>query len=112
MRCDMRIAIISNRLPVTLQRNDQGLQIQRGPGGLVTALNPILRARGGLWIGWPGPVDAPLADVQEALQGYGRQAGYSLFAVQLSRDDVHGFYQGFCNEIIWPLFWKRARTAI
>ncbi len=50
-----RLIIVSNRLPVVLNKGANGdLQIEPGSGGLVTALAPVLKNRGGLWIGWPG----------------------------------------------------------
>ena len=54
---DHNLVIVSNRLPVVLQRTkDNGWAIQTGSGGLVTALAPVLRNRGGTWIGWTGVI--------------------------------------------------------
>jgi trehalose-6-phosphate synthase len=54
-RIDNRLVIVSNRLSVVLERGPDGRWRARpGSGGLVTALAPVLRDRGGLWIGWPG----------------------------------------------------------
>lgn len=61
-----RLVIVSNRLPIALARGDTGQwQVQPSPGGLVTALAPLLRERGGLWIGWPGTLEE--VDLDEAL---------------------------------------------
>ena len=50
-----RLVIVSNRLPVVLSRDNAGdWQLEPGSGGLVTAMAPVLRNRGGLWIGWTG----------------------------------------------------------
>ena len=50
-----RLIILSNRLPVVLSKTEEGTwQIEPASGGLVTALLPVLRDRGGHWIGWPG----------------------------------------------------------
>ena len=49
-----RLVIVSNRLPVVLQKRGGKWNAESGSGGLVTALLPVLRDRGGLWIGWPG----------------------------------------------------------
>ena len=52
---DSRLIIVSNRLPIVLEKGTTGLwSIRPGSGGLVTALAPVLRNRGGTWIGWLG----------------------------------------------------------
>ena len=48
------LLVISNRLPFTVSRTSRGLERQPSSGGLVTALKPVLEARGGTWVGWPG----------------------------------------------------------
>jgi len=100
-----RLVVVSNRLPVVLeQENGNGWRAQPGSGGLVTALLPVLRHRGGMWIGWPGTsVDDPVG-IKEALDGASKDAGYTLHSVPLNSEEVQKFYQGFSNEIIWPLF--------
>ncbi|HRV09703.1 MAG TPA: hypothetical protein P5568_14685, partial [Acidobacteriota bacterium] len=57
-----KLVIVSNRLPFRLHRRKSGdWRFEPGAGGLVTALAPILRNRGGTWVGWPGVTaeDAP-----------------------------------------------------
>jgi len=50
-----RLLIVSNRLPLRVVKEREGTwRLERGSGGLVTALAPVLRNRGGAWIGWPG----------------------------------------------------------
>ncbi len=104
MREDMvrRLVVVSNRLPVVLSSSDGNWRSEPGSGGLVTALAPVLRNRGGLWIGWPGT--AIEDGVQEALEQAVSDAGYSLVAVPLEAGEVNRYYRGFSNEIIWPLF--------
>ena len=98
-----RLVIVSNRLPVILTRGDEGeWQVEPGSGGLVTALAPILRDWGGLWIGWPGTVEK--GDLDNVLATGSEAAGYALTPVTLSEEEVNRYYLGFSNEIIWPLF--------
>ena len=99
-----RLIVVSNRLPVTFKRASSGAwSAQPGSGGLVTALLPVLRDRGGTWIGWPGAAgDEP--DFADALAAAGADAGYTLSAVPLDAGEVRDFYLGFSNEVIWPLF--------
>jgi len=97
-----RLVVVSNRLPIALEGQGDDLTITPGKGGLVTALAPVLRNRGGLWIGWSGATGDP--DLGALMRDFSRDAGYDLHTVPLSAEDVRGFYQGFSNEVIWPLF--------
>jgi trehalose 6-phosphate synthase len=99
-----RLVVVSNRLPFSFRRDARGRwRAEPGSGGLVTALLPVLRDRGGTWIGWPGAVGAS-GEFAPALAAAGRDAGYRLAGVSLDQADVQGFYHGFSNEVIWPLF--------
>jgi trehalose 6-phosphate synthase len=100
----MRIVIVSNRLPVVVENGEEGWRLKGGSGGLVSALAPVLRRRGGLWIGWPGSAGDESFDVDAALTDFGRREGYDLVPVPLTDEDRRGFYEGFSNQIIWPLF--------
>ncbi|MCG3136234.1 MAG: Trehalose-6-phosphate synthase [Phycisphaerae bacterium] len=100
----MRIIIASNRLPIVLERDSSGLQMRPGTGGLITALRPIMRRCGGIWVGWSGAVDIDAQDLQPLLQQFGQDEGYTLVHVPLTAQERDLFYAGFSNEIIWPLF--------
>lgn len=97
------LLVAANRLPVAMVRDAQGtLQLTRGSGGLVTALLPVVRDRGGTWVGWPGLcVDAEL---DRLLGRASRRSGFRLVPISLTDDERRGFYAGFSNEIVWPLF--------
>lgn len=98
-----RLIIVSNRLPIVLTKVREGeWQVQSGSGGLVTALAPVLRDGGGLWIGWPGTFEEVKPDELMAITG-GR-TGYDLKPVRLTPEEINGYYFGFSNEILWPLF--------
>lgn len=91
------LVIVANRLPVDqVVDGDGGVSWRRSPGGLVTALEPVLRANEGAWVGWPGGVDQQLgAFVSEGLH---------LVPVTLSAQEVEEFYEGFSNASLWPLY--------
>lgn len=98
------LIVVSNRLPLVLSKSDDGRYIARsGVGGLVTALLPVLRGRGGAWIGWHGATE-PVEDLDALLDQASSDAGYQLCPVALSQEEQKKFYYGFSNEIIWPLF--------
>ncbi|HYG64546.1 MAG TPA: trehalose-6-phosphate synthase [Thermoanaerobaculia bacterium] len=99
-----RLLVVSNRLPIVLQRKDSNWILKPGSGGLVSALAPVLSHRGGRWIGWPGMALEKGGAWKEVLaEGY-RERGYELVPVLLGEEEVKGFYEGFSNAILWPLF--------
>ncbi|MDD5759798.1 MAG: trehalose-6-phosphate synthase [Desulfobulbaceae bacterium] len=103
-----RLAVVSNRLSIVVGKGDDGeWSIKSGSGGLVTALGPVLRDRGGQWIGWLGStVCEGLGEDALArllLQG-AQETGYTLQPVDLTEEEVEKYYFGFSNEILWPLF--------
>ena len=97
-----RLVIISNRLPIVVKRSDKGYSVRPGSGGLVTALAPVLKHRGGLWIGWSGTEEG--IDLNDMLDKAALDIGYDLKLVDLTALEIENFYHGFANEIIWPLF--------
>lgn len=100
-----RLALVSNRLPVYVKKNEQNqYELVSGTGGLVTALAPILRNRRGVWIGWPGIDDVEKEKILSLLRTAEKSSGFSLEPTFLTKEEIHLFYDGFSNEIIWPLF--------
>ncbi len=98
-----RLIVVSNRLPVVIEAGDQeNFGVRPGSGGLVSALNPALQHRGGLWVGWPGMPASPL--VQSALKNVSEQTAIGLIAVELSAEEIDKYYVGFSNEVLWFLF--------
>jgi trehalose 6-phosphate synthase/phosphatase len=92
------IVIASNRLPFTLLRESTGRLAQRpSSGGLVTALEPVLRRRGGTWVGWPG-IET------EAGDEIPQPADYRVHPVAVSTEEADRYYDGFSNGTLWPLF--------
>ncbi len=99
-----RLVVVSNRLPYALEKGSTGAwKLKPGSGGLVTALLPVLRNRGGIWIGWPG-VHEEIPDSDKVFAEAARGAGYTLKPVPLTKEEVDNYYHGYSNESIWPLF--------
>ncbi len=87
--------VVSNRLPVD-RTDDEAEPWRRSPGGLVTALDPVMRRNDGAWVGWPGQAGVEIEPFEFD--------GLRLVPVALSADDIQLYYEGFSNDTIWPLY--------
>jgi trehalose 6-phosphate synthase/phosphatase len=97
-----RVLIVSNRLPIAVNRDAQSgqLRVTRSPGGLATGLSGIHARSGGLWIGWPGfGGDVTSEEEADLAQRYSE---LGVVPVPLSADEVDRYYEQFCNGILWP----------
>ncbi|MFH8250278.1 trehalose-6-phosphate synthase [Microbacterium sp. B2969] len=91
------LVVVANRLPVDrVSDADGGDGWRRSPGGLVTALEPVMRREDGAWVGWPGQPDLEVEPFEFE--------GTHLVPVALSADEVENYYEGFSNDTIWPLY--------
>ncbi|MFD1211813.1 trehalose-6-phosphate synthase [Arthrobacter sp. GCM10027362] len=86
--------VVSNRLPVDRVADGEGWR--RSPGGLVTALAPVMSSSEGAWVGWHGAPD-------ETVEPFEHEDTY-LVPVPLSEDEVELYYEGFSNATLWPLY--------
>ena len=100
---DADFIVVANRLPIDMERLPDGtISWKRSPGGLVTAMEPLLRRRRGAWIGWPGVIDDE-ADVSDDLEPI-VEDGLRMYPVPLTAADVEEYYEGFSNATLWPLY--------
>ncbi len=97
-----KLLVVSNRLPITVEKVGDNYKVNASSGGLVTALDSVLRKHGGIWMGWAG--SGTTEELAKTIELASIQHPYRLEAVPLSEQDVANFYQGFSNEIVWPLF--------
>jgi len=89
--------VVANRLPVDITvAADGSLSWERSPGGLVTALAPIMQKNDGAWVGWSGQPGFE----HEPFDGEGMR----LWPVTLSEDEIAAYYEGFSNGTLWPLY--------
>ncbi|GAA0596913.1 trehalose-6-phosphate synthase [Kribbella sandramycini] len=89
--------MVANRLPVDrIEMPDGSTAWRRSPGGLVTALHPVMQAHDGAWIGWTGSAD-------EKVDPFDND-GMHLVPVMLTAEDVELYYEGFSNATLWPLY--------
>ena len=89
---DRPLVVVANRLPVSRGRDGW----HASSGGLVTALRPVIDEVEGAWVGW----DDDAASVPSRVDGF----ACDLHPVTLSPEEVHGYYHGFSNRTLWPLF--------
>ena len=98
-----RLIIVSNRLPLTLWKADGHWTTERSSGGLASAMNPILRRNGGDWIGWAGAGgEEDQEERRSVLQDWAQKE--QCFAVELPEEIATGFYEGYSNQTLWPVF--------
>lgn len=96
----MRLIIIANRLPVKLTRSDGKYVPRRSEGGLATGLASLSDQMETHWIGWPG---ACITDPADQIRVTGLLAKHNFHPVYLSAEQIEEYYEGYCNNIIWPL---------
>jgi trehalose 6-phosphate synthase len=99
-----RLFVVSNREPYSHSRQHGALEVIVPASGLVTALEPILRACEGTWIAHgSGDADREVVDRHDRLRVPPEEPRYALRRVWLSKEEEEGYYYGLANEGIWPL---------
>jgi len=98
------IIVVSNREPYIHQRRGDRIEVQRPASGLVTALEPIMRACSGTWIAHgSGSADREVVDKHDRVAVPPEHPAYQIRRVWLSPEEEAGYYYGFANEGLWPL---------
>ncbi len=115
MSDDAPLVVVSNRLPYDIPRGPSRRGPRRNVSGLVSALEPVLRSRGGSWIGWDGVAlssneAAARAEIRSIL--IGADPEFNLDGVALSEREVGSYYHGFANRALWPLFHDFTSQAV
>jgi trehalose 6-phosphate synthase len=98
--------VVANRLPVDEVTTPGGRSWRRSPGGLVTALHPVLSGQRGTWVGWAGNASGADDQPPQAFE----LDGMRLRPVHLTADDVERYYEGFSNSSLWPLYHDAIET--
>ena len=95
--------IISNRLPLQISLEDNNLEVTPSVGGLATGLKSFHKDGDSIWIGWSGLTEEEIPEnLLDDVKEKARQQ--DCVAVNLSEEEIDGFYYGFSNRTIWPLF--------
>jgi trehalose 6-phosphate synthase/phosphatase len=97
-RGDQRLLVLTNRLPFTFHRTRDGLERRHAAGGLATALDPLMRRKGGTWLGWPG------IDLRPGERLDLRDTPYEIAPITLTPNEFDRYYHGLSNRSLWPLF--------
>ena len=98
------IIAVSNREPFIHVRTPDGIRVQNPASGLVTALEPVMRACSGTWIAHgSGSADRETVDANDRVDVPPDAPAYRLRRVWLTAEEEKGYYSGFANEGIWPL---------
>jgi trehalose 6-phosphate synthase len=100
-----QVVVVANREPYIHERTSTGeIRVVHPASGLVTAVEPIMRACSGVWVAHgSGTADRQTADARGRLQVPPGEASYLLRRVWLSREQERGYYYGLANEGLWPL---------
>lgn len=98
------VIVVSNREPYIHQRRGERIEVQRPASGLVTALEPIMRACSGTWIAHgSGTADREVVDKHDRIAVPPEQPAYQIRRVWLTAEEEAGYYYGLANEGLWPL---------
>jgi hypothetical protein len=101
---DGRLFVVSNREPYTHVRRGKSIEVNVPASGLVTALEPVLRACDGTWVAHgSGDADTEMVDANDRLPVPPDDPRYTLRRVWLTKEEEEGYYYGFANEGLWPL---------
>jgi trehalose 6-phosphate synthase len=98
------VIVVSNREPYIHVRDGSAVRVQRPASGLVTALEPVMRACSGTWIAHgSGSADRDVVDAHDRIAVPPGAPAYRLRRIWLTPEEEEGYYSGFANEGLWPL---------
>jgi len=97
-----RLLIVSNRLPVSVEKKKGNLHFEPSVGGLARGLGSFYKSYNSIWIGWPGIGQEKIKGEEKDIEA--RLLSEGCYPVFLSEHDIEDYYHGFCNRTIWPLF--------
>src|ERR1700735_1500450 len=93
-----RLILVSNRLPLSFRRENGKLEVVPSSGGLIGALEPILKEHGGVWVGSAGTEESP--ELHRQLRTAAKEQGFRYAPLILSEEEESKYYEGFSNEIL------------
>ncbi len=99
-----RLLIVSNRLPVIIEKRKGNLNFRPSIGGLSTGLGSFYKSYNSLWIGWQGLSSEKVNMKERKTIKTKLMTDFASYPVFLSQKDIEKYYRGFCNRTLWPLF--------
>lgn len=102
----MQLVIVSNRLPVSVKKENGKLSYHSSVGGLATGLGSYAKNKKNIWVGWPGIASEDITEKerQQITEDLQKENCYPVF---LTRKQLNDFYNGYSNSVLWPLFHDR-----
>jgi len=101
---DYLFVVVSNRQPYVHVMKKGKVYCQRGAGGVITALDPIMQACKGLWVAYSdGDADRRVTDKEGKIMVPCDNPAYTLKRVWITKEEEQGYYYGYSNEALWPL---------
>jgi len=99
-----QVLVVSNREPYIHMKGKEGIEVRRPASGLVTAMEPVMRACSGIWIAHgSGTADKETVDKYDRVPVPPEHPDYTLRRIWLTNEEEIGYYFGFANEGLWPL---------
>jgi len=99
-----QVIVVSNREPYIHERTAEGVIVKRPASGLVTAVEPVMRACSGTWVAHgSGSADREVVDADDRVLVPPGHDDYRLRRIWLTAEEEQGYYYGFANEGMWPL---------
>ncbi|MBP9855276.1 MAG: trehalose-6-phosphate synthase [Candidatus Omnitrophica bacterium] len=101
---EYQFVVVSNRQPYVHVFNRRNVECERGVGGVISALDPVMQACHGLWVALSdGDADRKVSAPHGKVQVPPENASYTLKMIWLNKKEQEGYYYGFSNEALWPL---------
>ena len=101
---DVEVLVVANREPYIHNHGDNGIELQTPASGLVSAVEPVMRACGGTWIAHgSGTADRDTVDAHDRIPVPPGKPEYTLRRIWISEEEQDGYYYGLANEGLWPL---------
>lgn len=103
---ERRLIVVSNREPYEhyIDETTGDIEVRRPAGGLISAIDPLMQAVGGVWVAWgSGDADAQVVDDRQRIGVPPEQPSYTLRRLWLDEQDINHYYFGYSNQFLWPL---------
>lgn len=101
---DYLLVVVSNRQPYAHIFKKRKIECQRGIGGIIAALDPVMQVSNGIWVAHgSGDADHKVTDSQGKVKVPPENPSYTLKRIWLTKEEENGYYYGYSNEVLWPL---------